>query len=161
MAGLKVADELIKAICDKIYPVGSIYLTVGDENPSTIFGGTWVLKAGSHYLVGYDSDNTWFNKAGTDTNSTTGDSGSWSTEGTAITINQMPSHSHTIRYWVRNGSGNSGTHYGPTYGSDGMEVSGTSWSELRMYNQNTGGGQAHNHHHVSPYYVVKVYQRTA
>lgn len=28
-------------ICDIVYPVGSIYLTTKNVNPSTLFGGSW------------------------------------------------------------------------------------------------------------------------
>ena len=44
---------------DKIYPVGSIYMSVNSTDPGTLFGGTWVqlqntflLAAGSNYAAG-------------------------------------------------------------------------------------------------------------
>lgn len=43
----------------KFYPVDSVYITFGDENPSDLFGGTWekiedtfLMAAGSNYPVG-------------------------------------------------------------------------------------------------------------
>lgn len=30
---------------DRVYPVGSIYLSVNNVNPGTLFGGTWVAWA--------------------------------------------------------------------------------------------------------------------
>ena len=55
MAKLKIAQELL----DIIYPVGSIYLTVNDINPQTLFGGTWeqikdrfLIGAGDLYIAG-------------------------------------------------------------------------------------------------------------
>lgn len=48
-----------KTIADIIYPVGSIYLSVNNTDPSTLFGGTWVqikdqflLSAGDTYTGG-------------------------------------------------------------------------------------------------------------
>jgi len=50
---------------DDVYPVGSIYMSVNNTNPSTLFGGTWVqlqdtflLGAGSTYSVNHVKDST-------------------------------------------------------------------------------------------------------
>lgn len=43
------------------YPVGSIYLSVVNTNPSTWFGGTWVQIAKGRTLVGVDTNDTDFN----------------------------------------------------------------------------------------------------
>lgn len=55
-------DELateVENVVTKLYPVGSIYLSVNNVDPSTIFGGTWVqlkdrflLGAGDTYTAG-------------------------------------------------------------------------------------------------------------
>lgn len=55
-------DELatqMDSVITRLYPVGSIYLSVNNINPSTIFGGTWVqlkdrflLGAGDTYTAG-------------------------------------------------------------------------------------------------------------
>ena len=43
------------------YPVGSIYLSVVNTNPSTWFGGTWEQIAKGRTLVGVDTSDTDFN----------------------------------------------------------------------------------------------------
>ena len=37
---------LDKYILNKVYPIGSIYITVNNVNPSTLFGGTWLKFPG-------------------------------------------------------------------------------------------------------------------
>ena len=64
------------------YPVGSIYLSVNNTNPGTIFGGTWQQISG-YYLYACASSES----AGTTFGSST--SGS-----TALTVNQLPAHTH-------------------------------------------------------------------
>ena len=64
---------------DLIYPVGSIYLSVGTTSPATLFGGTWVqLK--DRFLIG--AGNNYSNGAtGGETSHT-------------LTASELPSHSH-------------------------------------------------------------------
>ena len=43
----------------QIYPVGSIYLTIGTATPADLFGGTWEQVGKGRYLLGVDpSDET-------------------------------------------------------------------------------------------------------
>lgn len=43
------------------YPIGSIYLSVNDTNPSNWFGGTWEQISKGRTLVGVDTSDTDFN----------------------------------------------------------------------------------------------------
>lgn len=43
------------------YPIGSIYLSVNNTNPSKWFGGTWEQIAKGRTLVGVDTSQTEFN----------------------------------------------------------------------------------------------------
>ncbi len=43
------------------YPVGSIYISVINENPSKWFGGTWVSFGAGRVLVGVDASQSEFN----------------------------------------------------------------------------------------------------
>lgn len=44
-----------------IYPVGSIYMSVNSENPSTLFGGTWVSWGSGRVPVGVNTSDSNFN----------------------------------------------------------------------------------------------------
>lgn len=85
---------------DKIYPVGSIYWSIDDTNPATLFGGTWerikdqfILAAGDNYSAG-------------------------STGGAAtvtLSTSQIPAHNHSIKA----SSNSTGAHTHSVSGSTG------------------------------------------
>ena len=88
MAKLKLNQQIF----DLIYPVGSVYLTINDVNPQTLFGGTWEKISGG-YLYGARNSigQTSFN--------------GWGTQSTALTVNQMPKHGHWILALNKNPNG--------------------------------------------------------
>lgn len=51
----------IRINVDLIYPVGSIYFSVNNVNPSTFFGGTWTRWGNGRVPVGVDTSQTEFN----------------------------------------------------------------------------------------------------
>lgn len=142
-ASLKAIQNLVDNTVDKFYPVGSVYISVNDTNPSTLFGGTWERFAAGRTLVGVDTGQTEFN--------TVKKTGGAKT--VALTVNQIPSHSHKVTiedcvYYVGEGATGSGAH--------DMSEPSTDWVTKTA---NTGGGQAHNN--LQPYITVYFWLRTA
>lgn len=75
-------DSTINAIANIIYPVGSIYMSANDVNPSVLFGGgTWEKIEGKFLLSSYGSTYT-LGSTGGEANHT-------------LTVDEMPSHTHT------------------------------------------------------------------
>lgn len=52
---------LLDSKLDQIHPIGSIYMTVDQTNPSTLFGGTWEAWGSGRVPVGVDVTQTEFN----------------------------------------------------------------------------------------------------
>lgn len=71
-----------------IYPVGSIYMSVNNVNPSTVFGGTWEQIKDRFLLASGDTYN----------NGQTGGSATHTPSGTvgahSLTTNEIPAHTH-------------------------------------------------------------------
>lgn len=128
---------------DKIYPVGSIYISAADTSPSTLFGGTWeqikdtfLLAAGDTYAAG-------------------------ATGGEAthtLTVDEMPKHTikpNSGTLIVNTEQGNSAL----TSGS-AMASAGYLWNKgIETPSREVGGGQPHNN--MPPYLAVYVWKRTA
>lgn len=91
--------DLINEIRLAAYPVGSIYMSVNNTNPSTLFGGTWVAWGSGKVPVGVDTSDTDF-----DTVEKTGGAKSHSytpagtNDGTTLSAAQcgVPAHSHGL-----------------------------------------------------------------
>ena len=148
-------------IISKIYPVGSIYMSMSATNPATLFGvGTWKRISQGRMLLGAD-----------DSGYKAGATGGEATH--TLSVNEMPAHSHGIS--------NSGDHTHNFYGSDsnngpltegdGLDTEGnghfthnvrftTSSAGAHTHTiSNSGGGAAHNN--MPPYLVCYIWQRTA
>lgn len=123
---LEIADangQNRKEIRDLIYPIGSIYLTIINVNPSTLFGGTWEKIYGGYlYGAGQTIDKTTYE--------------GWGTQSHTLTTDEIPSHNHDSYGWaeVSDGSG--------SYKVFGV-VSGASASGVGT--RYSGGGQGHTH----------------
>lgn len=128
-------------ILDLIYPVNSIYISISSTNPSTLFGGTWTRLPKGKFLYNIDSDSAIWgngNSTGTATNSHT------------LTVEQIPSHTHTVDKYYNTGVGG---YY--VYGSNGTGSKLTNDTGINA----TGGGQGHSHN--IPYISVYMWRRTA
>lgn len=71
---------------DRVYPVGSIYMSVNSVNPGTLFGGTWVAWGAGRVPVGVNASESEFatvEKAGGEKNHT-------------LTAAEGPPHDHTF-----------------------------------------------------------------
>ena len=163
-------NEMVKTsdLLNKIYPIGSIYMSTINTNPADLLGGTWV-ELQDRFLIG--AGNTY----------ELGATGGESTH--VLTVNEMPSHTHAQnahshtqaqhRHNFEVGTGYYNDSYGgnnskaPT-GTQASRVNGnffdTSYTtptinSTTATNQNTGGGQAHNN--MPPYLAVYMWKRTA
>jgi hypothetical protein len=117
------------------YPVGAIYLSVTEFNPAELFGGTWERISG-RFLLG--ADDTY----------AAGSTGGEATH--TLTIDEMPSHNHTIDDYDTTGGA---TSFMTVQAND---KKGSGGNVQTMY---AGGSKAHNN--LPPYLAVFMWQRTS
>lgn len=144
IAGNVYASDMFiagKALRDIFYPVGSIFQSIDETDPSTFIGGMWERFGNGRVLVGVDEADSDFitpNKTGGEKIHT-------------LTIAEMPSHSHGQVVTANN----KGSAIRRDYDSDG---SGDIYSQ-GVQTEATGEGQAHNN--LQPYITVYMWRRTA
>lgn len=141
---LKPKNGTIATLLD-VYPVGSIYLSVNQTNPGTLFGGTWArITDGFLYCItgnGGGQGNL---------------QGSAKSASTTLTVDQMPKHKHAVQ-----------ANWGKDIGSSGWGAKIENYGSGYVYGPNaidsamseTGGGKGHTHN--IPYTGVVVWKRTA
>ena len=98
----KFSNELSNFL-NKIYPVGSIYISTANTNPSTFLGGTWEnyadgrvlkgIKSGTAGATGGSSSVT-LSTANLPAHTHTYDKANANTGSHTLTIAEMPSHTH-------------------------------------------------------------------
>ena len=129
-------------IYNAIYPVGSIYMSVNNTNPSTLFGGTWVAWGAGRVPVGVDTADTDF-----DTVEETGGE-----KAHTLTIAEMPSHIHTIKI------------KGSTSSKPQAAVV-SNWENSTTYYDDTtvsgSNGSNNAHNNLQPYITCYMWKRTA
>ena len=165
-------DEMVNDLTDKnnanniflkMYPVGSIYTSITNTNPSDVFGGTWVSFGNGKTLVGVDTSQSEFN--------TVEKTGGEKTH--ILTNDELPKISFNFalttgiaqdsRGWIDSASGNAFKSYIMHTGlarmsttNDGIE---TVTNVNRGVNYEFGNNIAHNN--LQPYITVYMWKRTA
>ena len=121
-----------------MYPVGSIYISVGSTSPAVLFGGTWE-QIEDRFLLAKGSTYTTLEATGGEATHT-------------LTTQEMPSHKHVVGQPTSadNISFENGGNTAPAVGMNCV---------MNGETEATGGGQAHNN--MPPYLVVNVWKRTA
>ena len=148
---------------EKVYPcpylpIGSIYLSVNNINPGSIFGGTWerikdkfLLTAGDTYSAG--------STGGASTHNHT-------TAGHTLTINEMPSHDHNV-FYNTNDSGYAIAEVMGTTRTSTTNKQSNQWGEFHVWTSSKGGGASHSHgdtgssSSMPPYLVVYAWKRVS
>lgn len=154
-----LATDTSQTTLQAVYPVGSYYMNASDNtDPATLFGfGTWVRVEGK-FIVGQDDNDTAFDGAGEEGGSKTHThSDTFAVDGHQLTVNEMPSHSHTV--------------FVPTTGGGGGTGGGDSVTGVNQVNTSSvGGDQPHTHNlsggvqsasNLPPYKVAYIWYRTA
>lgn len=148
-----------QAVANAVYPVGAIYLSINNTNPSTLFGGQWEqLK--DKFLLGCGD---------TYQNGATGGEASHT-----LTSTEMPSHTHSAStnstgghrhtfkgWWTTKGDGTTACAcVARTEQSDPAEYGSFATAGEHSHTvtiNNTGDGQAHNN--MPPYLAVYMWKR--
>ncbi len=132
--GLKIQNflnEMIDTLHDAIWPIGSVYISVNDNNPEELFGGVWE-KIENAFLLGASSAHP------------LGEIGGY--EEHTLSLEEMPKHSHNI--W-------GGEVVSSAY------VNGFALTSDYLTNQyatiDAGEGKPHNN--MPPYLAVSIWKR--
>ena len=151
MATLKISSDLQnvikKVVLDTYYPVGSLYFTVGSEDPNTTIGGTWVRFGNGKTLVGVDTSQNEFNSV-----EKTGGS------------KYLQKHYHDIRFAGSNGNGVTISNVGT--GVDVLNIPNWEWTKNEQNDKNSGSNLYTNKEgtgnsgNLQPYITVYMWKRT-
>lgn len=163
-------SSLKSDLANKLYPVGSIYMSVNATNPAELFGGTWEQIKGRFLLgVGPNDANTtdwWGSEPEGRVNAPAGELGgeSWHT----LTVDQMPSHAHiemaNNTFSTPDGrsrlvdSSDNGENAGFIFDLNKHPLGG--WNTGTVIETMPSGGSS-PHNNMPPYLAVYMWQRTA
>ena len=113
------------------HPVGSIYMSLVDTDPATLFGGIWQRIRG-RFLFAEDNDRPSGSIGGNDQHT--------------LTIDEMPKHDHSVQ-WIAAGGAYKDT------------AAGTDFGTVSAQSGYAGGGQPFSI--MPPYLSVYMWKRTA
>lgn len=131
-----------------LWPKGSIYISVIDQNPSKYFGGTWEVFGTGRCLVGVDTSQSEFNSV-----EKTGGS------------KYLQEHYHDIRFAAYDGNGVTISNIGT--GVDVLDIPNWNWTKNRQNDKNSGSNLYTNKEgtgnsgNLQPYITVYMWKRTA
>lgn len=136
-------------ILNQIYPIGSVYISVNNVNPSSLFGGTWEQFAAGRTLVGIDTSDDDFK--------TVEKTGGEKTH--TLTVDEMPSHTHDVAIAVNNTVAGGARYYFNSAGTTSAPITDTAAWSNSLAAKATGGGQPHNN--LQPYITCYMWKRIA
>lgn len=121
-------------LLDRVWPIGSIYLSVDATDPATRFGGRWT-RIENAFLLAASNAHPAGERGGEETH--------------VLTVDELPAHAHE----------QAPMQYGHDWlGTPGQWSASSSGSTTHQYvTAATGGGAAHNN--MPPYLSVYVWQR--
>ena len=106
--------EIAKETIGKMYPVGSVYMSVQNSSPSVLFGGTW-NKIEGKYILAADFSNKAGSTGGNEKVTLTQENLPVHTHTGAKHTHVVPAHAHGITQHTHDakcGSGGNHSHYG-------------------------------------------------
>lgn len=150
----EVPTSFMDQVMDKMYPIGSVWMTEETDDPNDLFYGTWVRYAEGTTLVGQKAADADFD--------TGGETGGSKTK--TLTVGNLPPHQHSMTHThpmerktgVASGSGV----------ARGDATSTTSYDTGAASSSETGTGSAQGLSStpldvMNPYTVVYIWKRTA
>lgn len=138
---MQINEKLLQNYTNLIMPVGTIRAFYDNDDHSKFLNFEWERIATGRTLVGIDTTDNDFNEIGKNGGEKTH----------TLAINEMPSHSHTLKYSAISyypGGSIKGLGEGG-YWIDGVDLNNQMWS--------VGGDQPHNN--MQPYQVVAYWRR--
>ena len=132
-----------------IYPVGSIYMSMNETSPASLFGGTWEQIKGRFLLgTGAPENNDNGESPG---NYSFGVGVKYGRKEETLTTSQIPKHAHG--YEIYNTSGSSG-HWYPFVWNQAETGDG-------QYRWTTEAGEGAPHNNMPPYLTVHMWKRVS